>query len=70
MLHQETKTSMVEAHKCADAGEVKSSRLVGGAGCLGCHGHRLGCHMLEHDQDVLPGGAGNPEALARVRQEC
>ncbi len=70
MLDQEAKTSMVEAHKCADAGEVKCSRVVGGAGFLGCHGHGLGCLMQEQDQDVLPGGTGSLEALAKVRQEC
>jgi hypothetical protein len=61
---------MVEAHECAGAEEVEGSRFVGGAGCLGCHGHGLGCLMQEHDRDVLPGGAGSPEALAMVRQEC
>jgi hypothetical protein len=61
---------MVEAHECADAGEVKCSRFVGSAGCLGCHGHGLGHFMQEHNQDVLPGSTCSPEALARVRQEC
>ncbi len=70
MLDQEAKTSMVEAHKGTDAGEVKGSRVVGGAGCLGCHGHGLGCLIQEHDRDVLPSGAGSQEAMARVRQEC
>ncbi len=54
----------------ADAGEVEGLRVVGGAGCLDCHGHGLGCLMQEHDRDVLPGSAGSLEVLARVRQEC
>ncbi len=70
MLDREAKTSMVEAHKGADAEEVKGLRVVGGTGCLGCHGHGLGCLMQEHGKDVLPSGAGSPEALAWVRQEC
>ncbi len=70
LLDWEAKTRMVEAHKCADAGEVKCLRVLGSAGCLGCHSHGLGHLMQEHDQDVLPGGAGSPGALARVRQEC
>ncbi len=70
MLDREAKTSMVDAHKCTDAGEVECLRVVGGAGCLGCHGHGLGCLMQEDNQDVLPGGAGSPEALGRVRLEC
>jgi hypothetical protein len=61
---------MVEAHKGTDAGEVKGSRVVGGAGCLGFHGHGLGRLMQKHDRDVLPSGAGSPAALARVRQKC
>jgi hypothetical protein len=60
---------MVEAHECADAGEVECARVVGGAGCLGCHGHGLGCLMQEHDLDVFPSGTCSPEALAGVRQE-
>jgi hypothetical protein len=61
---------MVEAHKGPDAGEVEGSRVVGGAGCLGCDGHGLGRLMQEHDRDVPPSGTGSQEALARVRQEC
>jgi hypothetical protein len=33
---------MVEANKCADAGEVEHLQVVGSAGCVGCHGHGLG----------------------------
>ncbi len=46
---------MVEAHKGADAGKVKGLQVVGGAVCLGCHGHGMGCLIQEHDRDVLPG---------------
>jgi hypothetical protein len=66
----EAKTCMVEANKCTNAGEVKRLQVVGSAGCVGCHGHGLGCLLQEHDLDVLPGGASSPEALAGVRQEC
>jgi hypothetical protein len=57
---------MVEANKCANAGEVKCFRVVGSAGCMGCHGHGLGCLLQEHDLDVLLGSASGPEALAGV----
>ncbi len=60
---------MVEAIKCADAGEVECLRVVGNAGCLGCLGHELGCLLQEHNLDVLPGGTSSPEALAGARQE-
>ncbi len=70
LLDQEANTHMVEANKGANAGEVKCSRVIGNTGCLGCHGHRLGHFPQEHDQDVLPGGASSPEALAGVRQKC
>jgi hypothetical protein len=63
VLDQEAKTGMIEAHKGADAGEVKGSRVVGGAGCLGCHGHGVGYLIQEHDGDVLPSGAGSLDAL-------
>ncbi len=61
---------MVEANKCADSGEVECSRVVGSAGCLGCHGHGLGRLLQEHNLNVLPGSASSPEALAGVGQEC
>ncbi len=61
---------MAEAHEGADAGEVEVLRVVGGAGYLGCHGHALGRLMQEHNRDVLPGGTGSLDALARVRLEC
>jgi hypothetical protein len=61
---------MIEAHKGADAKEVKGSRVEEGAGCLGCHGNGLGCLMQEYNRDVLPSSTGSSEALARVRQEC
>jgi hypothetical protein len=60
---------MVEAHEGADAGEVKGSWVVGGAGCLGCHGHGMGCLIKEHDRGVLTSGAGSLDALGRVRLE-
>jgi hypothetical protein len=51
---------MVEANKCADAGEVKRLRVVESAGCVGCHGHGLGWLPQELNLDFLPGGlAGN-----------
>ncbi len=52
MLHGEAKTSMVEAQEGADAGEVEGLRVVGGARCLGCHGHGLGCLMQEHNTEM------------------
>ncbi len=61
---------MVEANKCADAGEVERLRVAGSAGCVGCHGPGLGCLPQEIDLDVLPGGASSPEALAGMRQAC
>ncbi len=61
---------MVEANECADAGEVKGLQVVGSAGCVGCHGHRLGCLLQELDLDVLLGGASSLEALAGVQQAC
>ncbi len=61
---------MVEANKCTDAGEVEHTRVVESAGCMGCHGHGLGCPLQEFDVDVLPGGASSPEALAKVWQVC
>jgi hypothetical protein len=61
---------MVEANKCANAGEVKCTRVVGSAGCMGCHGHELGCPLQELNVDVLPGSNSSPEALAKVRQAC
>jgi hypothetical protein len=70
LLDQEAKTGMVEAHEGTDAGEVKGPWVVGGAGCLGCHGHGMGCLIKKRDGDVLPGGAGSLDALTRVRLEC
>jgi hypothetical protein len=61
---------MVEANKCAGAGEVKCSRVIGSARCLACHSHGLGCLLQEHNLGVLPSSASSPEALAGVRQEC
>jgi hypothetical protein len=70
LLDREAKTCMVEANKCANAGEFECLGVVGSAGCLGCHGHGLGCLLQELNLDVLPNGASSPEALAGVRQEC
>ncbi len=70
LLDRKAKTHMVEAHECADAGEVECLWVVGSAGCLGYHGHGLGHLLQEHDLDVLPNGTSSPEALAEVRQEC
>jgi hypothetical protein len=61
---------VAEAHKGADAGEVKGLRVVGGAGCLGCHGYGVGHLIQEHDRDVIPGSTDSLGALARVRLEC
>ncbi len=61
---------MVEAHKGADAGEVEGLQIVGGAGCLGYHGHGVSHLIQEHNGDVLPGGAGSLDAMARERLEC
>ncbi len=57
-------------HKCADAGEVERLQVVGKVGCLGCHGHGLGCLPQELNLDVLPGGASSLEAFAGVQQAC
>jgi hypothetical protein len=70
LLDQEAKTGMVEAHEGTDAGEVEGFGVVGGAGCLGCHGHGMGCLIQEHNGDDLPGSAGSLDAVARVRLEC
>jgi hypothetical protein len=70
LLYREAKIRMVEANKCNDAGEIEHSWVVGSAGCVGCHGHGLGCLPQEFDLDVLAGGASSPEALAGVRQAC
>jgi hypothetical protein len=69
LLDREAKTAMVEAHKGADAREVKGLRVDGGAECLGCHGHSVDHLIQEHDGDVLPSSAGSLDALARVRLE-
>ncbi len=69
LLDREAKTGMVEAHKGAGARDVEGFQVVGGAGCLGCHGHGVGCPIQEHDGDVLPGGTSSLDALARVRLE-
>ncbi len=69
LLDREAKTGMVKAQEGADAGEVKGLQVVGGAGCLGCHGYGLGRLIQEHDRDVLPGGIGSLDALARVMLE-
>jgi hypothetical protein len=61
---------MVEAHKGTDAGEVEGSPVVGGAECLGCHGHGLGHLMQEHNRDVLSGSASSLDALVMVKLEC
>jgi hypothetical protein len=61
---------MVETYKGADAGEVKGLRVVGGAGCLGCHGYGMGHLIQGHNRDVLPGGAGSLDTMARERLEC
>jgi hypothetical protein len=60
---------MVKTHKGADAEEVKASQVVGGAICLCCHGHGLGRPIQEVDGDVIPGGIGSLDALARERLE-
>ncbi len=70
LLDPETKTGMIEAHKGADAGEVKGLRVVGSAGCLGYYGHGVGYLIQEHSRDVLPGSANSLDALAKVRLEC
>jgi hypothetical protein len=54
---------MVEANKCADAGDVERSRVLGIAGCMCCHGHGFGRLPQEFDLDVLPGSASSPESL-------
>jgi hypothetical protein len=69
LLDWEAKTGIVEAHKGTDAGEVEGSRVLGGAGCLGCHGHGVGCLIQEHSKYVHPSGAGSLDALAKVRLE-
>jgi hypothetical protein len=61
---------MVEANKCADARAVKHLRVVGSAGCVGCHGNGLGLPLQEFDLDVLPGSASSLEALAGVQLAC
>ncbi len=61
---------MVEANKCANAGEVKHLQVVGSAVCMGCHDHGLGYLPQEHDLDVLPSSASSLEALGGVRQAC
>ncbi len=61
---------MVKANKCADAGEVKRLRVVGSAGCVGCHGNGLGLPLQEFNLDVLSGGTSSSEALAGVRLAC
>jgi hypothetical protein len=61
---------MVEAKECANAGEVKRLQVLGSAGCVGCHGHGLGCPLQELNLDVLPGSASSLKALAGVRQAC
>ncbi len=68
--YREAQTHMVEANKCANAGEVERLQIVGSAGCVSCHGHGLGCLLQEFDLDVLPSGASSPEALAGVQQAC
>ncbi len=60
---------MVETHNGADAGEVKGLRVEGGAGCLGCHGHGIGCLIQENNGDVLPSSAGSLNAVDRERLE-
>jgi hypothetical protein len=57
---------MVEANKCTDAREVERLQVVGSAGCVGCHGHGLGCLPQEFNLDVLPGSVSSLEALAGV----
>ncbi len=42
-LTRKPRQALVEAHEGTDAGEVEGLRVVGGAGCLGCHDHGVGC---------------------------